>query len=205
MSKCFSITLLSFLSLIIPFCASSFARESGQTPPLNSGTKEVENGQKLGQPVFYRYGDWYYRCADILTDSNKNTVKRCEVLQMEQIQNGDQPITVLSVAFAIIPPQKRGGKPGLMMTSVAPLNVSLREGLRYSILGKDIIHTAYSHCNQAGCWARQLLNSKMLDSLKKASKGEGHYRLATGRYVNIKFSLNGLSAALAAMEKSSDS
>lgn len=186
--------MLGVLSLIIPF-SMCYGQES--TQPQNEPTQEVQNSQ----PVVKQFGDWFYRCIDVATGEAAKSVKQCEVAQIQQVQQGEQTITVLSVGIAMTAPEKKGGKPGLIMTSVAPLNVFLPEGLRYSIGGKDVIKTVYNNCNQAGCWARQVLDSKMLDQLKEGNEGEGHFRLADGRNVNIKFSLKGLSAALAALEK----
>lgn len=192
MLKQMRITTLSALSLTIPFSVS-YGQESAQP--------QQQAQQVASTPIVQKFDDWFYRCVEVPTGDADKTAKQCEVAQIQQVMQGDQPVTVLSIAIALTAPAKAGGKPDLLMTSVAPLNVNLPAGIRYSINGKDALKVEYRNCNQAGCWAQQKLDVKSLAILKKGSEGEGHFRLADGRNVNIKFSLKGLTAALAALEK----
>ena len=191
MPKRMKIATLSVLSLMIPFSVS-YGQESAQP--------QGEEAQ-APQPVVKQFDDWFYRCVEVPPGEADKTVKQCEVAQIQQVMQGDQPVTVLSIAIALTAPAKAGGKPDLLMTSVAPLNVNLPVGLRYSINGKDALKVEYRNCNQAGCWAQQKLDAKSLAVLKKGNEGEGHFRLVDGRNVNIKFSLKGLAAALNALQK----
>ena len=192
MPKRMRIATLSILLLMIPFSVS-YGQESAQP--------QQQAQQVVSEPSVQKFDDWFYRCIEVPTGEANKTAKQCEVAQIQQVMQGDQPVTVLSIAIAMTAPAKVGGKPDLLMTSVAPLNVNLPAGIRYSINGKDTLKVEYRNCNQAGCWAQQKLDVKSLAVLKKGGEGEGHFRLADGRNVNIKFSLKGLTAALAALEK----
>lgn len=203
MMKLIQTALLSVLPLMMLFSVS-YAQENAQPDPKDAETQQTVHEQQPPQPVVKQFDDWFYRCVFLASDEQDKTTKQCEVAQIQRVQQGDQMITVLSVAIAMSEPEKKGGKHGLVMTSVAPLNVFLPVGLRYTVGGKDVIKTAYSNCNQAGCWARQALDKRMLDNLRNGNEGESHFRLADGRNVNIKFSLKGLSSALEALEKDED-
>ena len=192
MPKRMRIATLSILLLFIPFSVS-YGQESAKF--------QQQAQQVVSEPSVQKFDDWFYRCVEVPTGEANKTAKQCEVAQIQQVMQGDQPVTVLSIAIALTAPAKAGGKPDLLMTSVAPLNVNLPAGIRYSINGKDTLKVEYRNCNQAGCWAQQKLDVKSLAVLKKGGEGEGHFRLADGRNVNIKFSLKGLTAALAALEK----
>ncbi|WP_245256480.1 invasion associated locus B family protein [Bartonella tamiae] len=147
-----------------------------------------------------QFDDWFYRCNDV-SQVNDKPIQQCEVVQLQQVKQGDETVTVLSIAIALTAPQKAGQKPSLLMTSITPLNVYLPSGLRFSINGKDIFKMTYRNCNQAGCWAQQKLDNKALTALKKSNEATGHFRLINGQNVNIKFSLKGFSSALNAFEK----
>ncbi|WP_225867921.1 invasion associated locus B family protein [Bartonella apihabitans] len=183
----------------VPFGAS-YAQEQTAQPPQEQSVPQADAAQ-APEPTVQKFDDWFYRCVEVPTGEADKTTKQCEVAQIQQVMQGDQPVTVLSIAIALTAPEKAGAKPDLLMTSVAPLNVNLPAGISYSINGKDALKVEYRNCNQAGCWAQQKLDAKSLAVLKKGSEGEGHFRLVDGRNVNIKFSLKGLTAALDALEK----
>ncbi|ENN88262.1 hypothetical protein RHSP_83331 [Rhizobium freirei PRF 81] len=87
------------------------------------------------------------------------------------------------------------------MTTLVPLNMYLPGGIGIDASDKPVVQLAYRNCNQAGCWAQQKLDAKMVAALAKATNGIGHVQMMNGQKVNIKFSLKGLSAALDALQK----
>ncbi|AQS42347.1 MAG: Invasion associated locus B family protein [Candidatus Tokpelaia hoelldobleri] len=153
------------------------------------------------QAAVTQFDDWFYRCVPV----EGKTVSQCEISQIQQVRQGEEAITVLTVALALTAPEKAGSKPDLLMTSVAPLNIYLPEGIRYSVDGREIVRIAYRNCNQAGCWAQQRLDAKSVTAFRKGKEGSGHFRLLDGRNINIKFSLKGFSAALDALQKGGNS
>ena len=90
----------------------------------------------------------------------------------------------------------------LVLTTLVPLNMYLPAGISIDASDKQVVQLAYRNCNQAGCWAQQKLDGKMVAALSKATDGTGHVQMMNGQKVNIKFSLKGLSAALDALQKS---
>lgn len=155
-------------------------------------------------PRVSQFGDWYYRCVDV-TASDDKTVQQCEVAQVAQVRQGGENISVLTLAIAKTAPEpgKEPSTNDLLLTALVPLNVVLPIGLGLSADGRDIVAVPYRNCNQAGCWAQQKLDAKMLDALKKGATGEAHLRLMNGQNINLRFSLKGLTKALAELQKPS--
>lgn len=151
-----------------------------------------------------RFDDWFYRCVDVKAADSK-AVQQCEVAQIAQVKQGEQDVNVLTLAIAKTAPEA-GKKPSgddLLLTALVPLNVVLPIGLGLAADGKDVVTIPYRNCNQAGCWAQQKLDGKMLATLQKGSAGEARLRLMNGQNINLKFSLKGLTKAVAELQKPS--
>jgi len=149
-----------------------------------------------------RFDDWYYRCGELKASDGKS-VAQCEVAQIAQVKQGGENVNVLTLAIANTAPET-GKKPSgndLLLTALVPLNVVLPIGLGLAADGKDVVTVPYRNCNQAGCWAQQKLDGKMLSALQKGSAGEVRLRLMNGQNINLKFSLKGLTKALAELQK----
>lgn len=149
-----------------------------------------------------RFDDWFYRCVDVKAADGK-ALQQCEVVQVAQVKQGDEDVNVLTLAIAKTAPEA-GKKPSdndLLLTALVPLNVVLPIGLGFAADGKDVVTVPYRNCNQAGCWAQQKLDGKMLTALQKGSTAEARLRLMNGQNINLKFSLKGLTRALAELQK----
>jgi invasion protein IalB len=149
-----------------------------------------------------RFDDWYYRCAEVKAADDKS-VAQCEVAQIAQVKQGEENVNVLTLAIAKTAPEA-GKKPSdndLLLTALVPLNVVLPIGLGLAGDGKDVVTIPYRNCNQAGCWAQQKLDQKILGALQKGTSGEARLRLMNGQNINLKFSLKGLTKALAELQK----
>lgn len=149
-----------------------------------------------------RFDDWFYRCADVKASDGKS-IAQCEVAQIAQVKQGEQDVNVLTLAIAKTAPEagKKAAGNDLLLTALVPLNVVLPIGLGFAADGKDVVTVPYRNCNQAGCWAQQKLDGKMLSALQKGSAGEARLRLMNGQNINLKFSLKGLTKALAELQK----
>lgn len=149
-----------------------------------------------------RFDDWYYRCAEIKAADGK-ALSQCEVAQIAQVKQGEENVNVLTLAIAKTAPEA-GKKPSdneLLLTALVPLNVVLPIGLGLAADGKDVVTIPYRNCNQAGCWAQQKLDQKILGALQKGTSGEARLRLMNGQNINLKFSLKGFTKALAELQK----
>lgn len=189
--KFFEVVFLSFL------LSSSTAYAQDLALDKAAGHEVLTTGAPA-QPKVQKFDDWFYRCVE---GAGSKSVRQCEVAQIQQVKSGEQAVTVLTLAIAPTAPKKGKGKPDLLLTAIAPLNVFLPDGLRLSAGGRDILKISYRNCNQAGCWAQQRLDQKTLAAFRKAKDAAGHFRLVNGQSVNIKFSLKGLARAIDALEK----
>lgn len=128
----------------------------------------------------------------------------CEIAQVAQILRDGESIKLLALAIAPAAEEtkRRGdtkaGRP-LKLTVRVPLNVALQSGLSIKVKGKPLIKLLYRNCNQTGCWAEQSLTSSALTVLSREANGEASLQLANGQDINIRFSLKGLNAAVAAL------
>jgi invasion protein IalB len=155
-----------------------------------------------------KFDDWYYRCVDG-KGADGSAITNCEVAQIATIKQGDQDVNVLTMAFAkaadapAASNKKAAKQPAsdLVLTTLVPLNMYIPAGLGIDVADKPVVQLAYRNCNQAGCWAQQKLDGKMVAALTKAADGTGHVQMMNGQKVNIKFSLKGLPAALDALQK----
>lgn len=149
-----------------------------------------------------RFDDWTYRCANVKAADGKS-IAQCEVAQIAQVKQGEQDANVLTLAIAKTAPEsgKKASGNDLLLTALVPLNVVLPIGLGIATDGKDVVTIPYRNCNQAGCWAQQKLDGKILTALQKGSAGEARLRLMNGQNINLKFSLKGLTKALAELQK----
>lgn len=151
-----------------------------------------------------RFDDWYLRCVDV-KDTGDRTVQQCEVAQVAQVQQGEGTIDVLTLAIAKVAPEagKNAATDDFLLTALVPLNVVLPIGLVLAADDKDLGTIPYRNCNEVGCWAQKKLDQKTVAALQKGAAGQARLRLMNGKNINLKFSLKGLSRALAELQKPS--
>lgn len=196
------IILRNFIFVIGVFlCVGAFptlvAAEENQ-PSAQSEVKQADTPNIRST----RFEDWFYRCVDFKS-SDGASIANCEVAQIAQVKQGTEDVNVLTLAIAKTAPEKgkKSSNNDLLLTVLVPLNVVLSIGLGLSADGKDIVTIPYRNCNQAGCWAQQKLDGKMLTALQNGTAGEARLRLMNGQNINLKFSLMGLTKALAELQK----
>ncbi len=177
---------------------SVFALADDIKPSAQSDAKQVDTPAIRST----RFEDWFYRCVD-LKSSDGASIANCEVAQIAQIKQGTEDVNVLTLAIAKTAPEmgKKSSNNDLLLTVLVPLNVVLPIGLGLRVDEKDVVTIPYRNCNQAGCWAQQKLDGKMLAAVQKGSAGEAKLRLMNGQNINLKFSLKGLTKALAELQK----
>ncbi|AGB73039.1 MULTISPECIES: invasion associated locus B family protein [Rhizobium] len=207
-------TAVAFLSsALVAFSAAAQEQPApAATTPSSAGSAQsaapqTEEQKPAPQARVQKFDDWYYRCIDGKA-ADGSAAESCEVAQIATVKQGDQDVNVLTLAVANVPApaatDKKGAKQPaseLVLTTLVPLNMYLPAGLRIDVADKPVVQLAYRNCNQAGCWAQQKLDAKMVSALSKAADGTGHVQMMNGQKVNIKFSLKGLSAALDALQK----
>lgn len=187
---------MASLGATVVFLMSTFLSSQAQEAAAAIAKPEAPTVQST------RFDDWYYRCAEVKAADGK-ALSQCEVAQIAQVKQGEENVNVLTLAIAKAAPEAGKNPSGneLLLTALVPLNVVLPIGLGLAADGKDVVTIPYRNCNQAGCWAQQKLDQKMLTALQKGSAGEARLRLMNGQNINLKFSLKGLTKALAELQK----
>ncbi|WP_400941972.1 invasion associated locus B family protein [Lysinibacillus sp. NPDC086135] len=149
-----------------------------------------------------RFDDWFLRCTNAKSAAEK-LVSQCEVSQVAQVMQGNKATTVLTLAIAKTASDgaRKSSQPDLLLTALVPLNVVLPIGLGFSVGDKDVATLEYRNCNEAGCWAQHKLDRKILSQFERSQNADAHLRLMNGENLNIRFSLKGLSKALAELQK----
>jgi invasion protein IalB len=184
--------------------ASALGQDAAQTGQAQQPAPQAPEQQSAPQVHATKFDDWYYRCVDGKA-ADGSAASSCEVAQIATVKQGDQNVNVLTIAFAKAPStDPKGGKQAAadtILTALVPLNMFLPAGLGIDASDKPVVQLAYRNCNQAGCWAVQKLDPKMIAALAKSADGIGHVQLMNGQKVNIAFSLKGLSAALDMLNK----
>ncbi|MFB2566924.1 invasion associated locus B family protein [Rhizobium sp. IMFF44] len=216
--KCFSFktfTSVALLSLaLVAFSATAQEQPAPAAANMSSGAgsapsvaPQTEEQKPAPQARVQKFDDWYYRCIDGKA-ADGSAAESCEVAQIATVKQGDQDVNILTLAVAKVPApaateKKTAKQPAseLVLTTLVPLNMYLPAGISIDASDKPVVQLAYRNCNQAGCWAQQKLDAKMVSALSKAADGTGHVQMMNGQKVNIKFSLKGLSAALDALQK----
>ncbi|NLS19055.1 invasion associated locus B family protein [Rhizobium sp. P40RR-XXII] len=207
-----SVALLS--SALVAFSATAQEQPAPAAASMSSGAgsapsaaPQTEEQKQAPQARVQKFDDWYYRCIDGKA-ADGSALTNCEVAQIATVKQGDQDVNILTLAVAKVPApaatDKKTAKQSpadLVLTTLVPLNMYIPAGLGIDVADKPVVQLAYRNCNQAGCWAQQKLDGKIVAALAEATDGTGHVQMMNGQKVNIKFSLKGLSAALDALQK----
>ena len=202
-----SSTLFAFPMMAQEQPVPAAANTPSSVGSAQSAAPQTEEQKPAPQARVQKFDDWYYRCIDGKA-ADGAAADSCEVAQIATVKQGDQDVNVLTLAVAKVPAptstdKKAAKQPAseLVLTTLVPLNMYIPAGLSIDVSDKPVVQLVYRNCNQAGCWAQQKLDAKMVSALSKASDGTGHVQMMNGQKVNIKFSLKGLSAALDALQK----
>lgn len=163
-----------------------------------SQAQETISNEKTEQKITTKdYGDWKMRCVTTLPE---NLDKQCELLYVAQMKEDNISLTILTLSFASDTSNDRK-KSNFVLTSVGPMNIYLPEGITYSIDNKYLMKTTFNNCNNAGCWSRQSLSNKVINSIKKGHIGKAKFHMINGQPVTVEFSLNGISTAFDDLSK----
>ena len=136
------------------------------------------------------YGVWLHRCVRVEDDR-----RLCEVAQdVTALQDG-QPSTVLRIAITL---DDEGGH---RLVIVTPLSVDLPSGLRLAVEQEETEPFAYRSCDHAGCWIETTAPPELIELLKGGVEGRALFALRGARELEIAFSLEGITAALGALDR----
>ncbi len=144
----------------------------------------VQAGQK--QPK--KYKDWRVVCKKI----PKSEKKFCGMTQI--ISSNDEKTTIqVTVTY---PPEQKTPQAVFRL----PLGMLLQPGIEF-FAGEAKVSLAYSFCVQQGCIVNTKLTSKMIKSMKSASRGGIKFVTLDGKRFEAPVSFNGFTAAFNSIKK----
>ena len=135
------------------------------------------------QPEIKQVGDWAVRCYPMQSASP------CDIFQQQNQKDSQQRILALSLAYV----------PNLDKHAIqiaVPLGISIPKGAIIHTASYSSPALAYRRCDRAGCYVEMLVDNAMVDQL--AHGGDSAMVKITaddGKSYDLKFSLNGFSAA----------
>lgn len=190
-------------STTIPASPATPAPAQGATPAPAPATPAASAPAAAPPVKAVQFADWFYRCVTVDAGEGKSA-EQCEVAQIAQVKDQGKDIQILTMAFArtalpVDPKTKKSPGEGLLLTALVPLNMFLPSGLVFMDGERDVKRLDYRNCNQAGCWAQTLVDEKFVKGLTGAKSPIARMQLMTGQKINLKFSVNGLDKALAAL------
>lgn len=146
------------------------------------------------------YGDWLHRCVRV-----EDQRRLCEVAQDVMAVRGGQPSTVLRIAITLNEDagdeDARDEDARHHLVIVTPLSVDLPSGLRLAVEGQETEPFAYRSCDPAGCWIEAAASPRLIDLLKGGAEARALFALRGGQDFEVPFSLAGVTAALAALDR----
>jgi len=177
-----------------PATSAGTTQPTTPTPPVETAT------QKTTEPQITTFDDWVHRCSEIIVEEKPFT--QCELLQLQQQQQGENMINILILAFAQVAPKEGENSAQFMLTSVVPLDVFLPDGIRFLVDSRAVMHLPFRNCNPNGCWSQIVVEEAVLEAFKRKNEGLARFTIVNGQEVEVKFSLKGLTAGLDALQKS---
>ena len=136
------------------------------------------------------FKDWRVRC---LENPQTQNLPNCVAEHVTVDKSTDKPVMLIRAHHS--GPEK---VPVAVIT--VPLSVRLPPGLRIQIDSRDVLTLPYRICVPDGCVAQFRMEPDILAGFKKGISGNVIVQVPPGREVSTPFSLQGFTAALAAVE-----
>ncbi len=155
------------------------------TGPVAAQTAPIPNAPAAGDSQTFE--DWGVHCVS-------GAAPPCEMFQFARNQAGRN---LMSIAIAFLPRQD-----SYAVQLILPLGVSFAKGAKISAGSWASGTLPYQRCDAAGCYVGGAIESGALDALAHGGP-KGKVTIASagdGKALDIPLSLNGFSAARAAME-----
>jgi invasion protein IalB len=134
-------------------------------------------------PEVKQIGDWTVRCFAIQSPSP------CDMYQ--ELDDKASRQRVLSFSIAYVPSMDRHG-----VQITVPLEISIPKGLVIQTDSFTSPVLKYRRCDRQGCYVEMAMDSASIASLSRSGKDAKVKIVAdSGRSFDLKFSLNGFSAA----------
>ena len=190
---------------VSPDATSSNATSDGGAESTQKPVEPSDAVQSQGGEVrVNRFDDWTYRCllpaapaSDAGSEPAQLAEPACEIFQSVFVEQAGGAVEVLNVALSRA--NDAQARYDWALVVLAPLDVHLPSDFGLSTDGREPEIVRYRNCNQLGCFVVIPADTALINRLKRANNGAGHFRLVNGQTVKIVFSLIGFTKAFNAM------
>lgn len=170
MKKFHSITVLAIYLLFTAMISLS--------PALVNQAHAEEKDKKI----------WNIRCNEPKEGENKKR-GRCEAVQRLVVAETGQLFSEFAIGFPDDSESARG-------VIIVPLGVLLEPGLQFKIDENDPYKVGVRYCSPKGCFAYLNIDNDVLSLLKKGNEASIFFVDTSGKKIQVKMSLMGLTKAL---------
>jgi len=140
-----------------------------------------------------KFDDWRFGCGPVNAKEGAKGPQMCQMFQVVLDKKGGK--AVLLMVLSQLPHQE---KP--ILEILVPLGVRLVPGLTIRVDGsKDSIRVPFMVCMTAGCSTQGPVSDEAIDRFKHGHKLDISFIAPPGREVHHEVSLNGFTAAFAAL------
>lgn len=159
----------------------------GTTPPQQQAQQPAAPHSAEKQQAF---GNWTVECAN-----PAQAARQCQITG--RTASADQKQTILVLSLASTPDMK-----AMRFQAALPLGIAVQQKVQVAIGDDFKTEIAVNRCTQQGCLLEGNLETPLLDAMKKGSEAKFTIATPEGNQIPISLSLDGFSAALAALSSS---
>lgn len=196
------------LALSLGLSGMSAAQDSTAPPkqfgPRAAKQQQAQDGQQQGQPpapkveVISENGKWKVQCETLPAPEGQQPGRQCGMVQSTQNEKNPKATLTLVMVKA-----EANGKSTINMRVIAPIGVFLPTGVALEIDGNAVGRVPFTRCMPQVCMAFAEASPETLTKLKKGKSANFIIYEAPGMGLPMTLSLEGFSAALAALDKAS--
>lgn len=194
---------LGAMTLLLAMAGAASAQEVQAPPKNNFGPRLQQGGAGKGQlapEVISTHGEWKIQCeaggAQAASAGESPPQKQCGMVQTARSEKNDKVTLTLVMVKG-----KQNGKDVTMMRVVAPIGVFLPTGVALEVDGGAVGRVPFTRCLPQVCIAFAEASPPTLEKMRKGTSANFIIYEAPGLGMPMKISLNGFSAAFAALGK----
>lgn len=188
--------------------AAGDAGDQQAQPQFGPRAKKAQQQQQQAQPgqpqppkidVVAENGQWKVQCETVPPMDGQPGGRQCGMIQLTKSDKNPKATLTL-----VIVSTKQNGKQLYNMRVIAPIGVFLPTGVALEIDGNAVGRVPFTRCMPQVCMAFAEASPDTLTKLKKGKEANFIIYEAPGIGLPMKLSLEGFSASLAALDKSSN-
>jgi invasion protein IalB len=204
-SECCRLAAALGLGLLFTVASADFAVSQTQPKQFGPRIKPAQQQQAAGQAapaaeVVATHGAWKIQCETApkgaAADGQTEGQRQCGMVQGAKSEKNPKAVLTL-----VIVKTKQGDKATTMMRVMAPIGVFLPTGVALEIDGNAVGRVPFTRCMPQICMAFAEASAETLTKMKKGGEANFIIYEAPGLGLPMKMSLDGFSAALAALDE----